>query len=54
VTWAVQEGPGCGTIGPDGTYVAPAATASGSRAPRPAPHSMRTSTFPWCRPPPLP
>jgi hypothetical protein len=25
VTWAVQEGPGCGTIGPDGTHVAPAA-----------------------------
>jgi hypothetical protein len=25
VDWSVQEGPGCGTVGPDGVYVAPGA-----------------------------
>jgi len=24
VNWSVQEGPGCGTVGPDGVYLAPA------------------------------
>jgi hypothetical protein len=28
VTWSVQEGPACGTIAPDGAYLAPAAPAT--------------------------
>jgi hypothetical protein len=28
VTWSVQEGPGCGAVGPDGVYVAPASPAT--------------------------